>query len=457
MAEDSVTAVDYLESQLRLEREARELMPFEPDECTFEKGELRQPVFACLTCSKENNDTPIGVCYSCSIQCHSTHELVELFTKRNFTCDCGTTKMAKTSNGACQLRRKGNDVVGVSSFSTTTTTTMTTGSSSRRFSSTSASSVHLDLPAEDIPSLSNIYNQNYMGTFCSCKKPYNPLEETGNMIQCYFGFVCGEDWYHEECILGYDRGTFKTKKQMTGGNILHKLAEPGEEALVDQLFNTTANESVAEDDDEVKVPHFPDLEDFEVFICWKCVEQFKLVFELIEDDKEIVFSRLPHFNGILSESEWEQLYSEFISSKTEETTSKRIKLETKESGTTPYSLFLTPNFREKLILLTKILDKDSSLLKFLLNHEYLYLDDPVFEPPEEALSNDGASSATGSLLDLGSAALLSLPREKAIEGLQAYDKIRSKLREFFKPFAEKGEVVAEDKVREFFAALKDQK
>lgn len=97
------------------------------------------------------------------------------------------------------------------------------------------------------------------------------------------------------------------------------------------------------------------------------------------------------------------------------------------------------------------------MLKFLLNHEYLYLDDPVFEPPEEALSNDGASSATGSLLDLGSAALLSLPREKAIEGLQAYDKIRSKLREFFKPFAEKGEVVAEDKVREFFAALKDQK
>ena len=102
---DSLTAVDYIKTRDKLEKEARELMPFDPSECTYGKGELRQPIFACITCSDENNEE-IGVCYSCSIQCHSSHELVELFTKRNFVCDCGTTKMSKTIDGGCKLRLK---------------------------------------------------------------------------------------------------------------------------------------------------------------------------------------------------------------------------------------------------------------------------------------------------------------------------------------------------------------
>ena len=50
----TLTAVDYIQNQEELEKEARELMPYDPNECTYEMGELRQPLFACLTCSAEN-------------------------------------------------------------------------------------------------------------------------------------------------------------------------------------------------------------------------------------------------------------------------------------------------------------------------------------------------------------------------------------------------------------------
>ncbi|KAK6459011.1 putative zinc finger in N-recognin-domain-containing protein [Scheffersomyces xylosifermentans] len=448
LPKDEVTAVDYIQNQLELEREARELMPFEPDECTYERGELRQPVFACLTCSKENDEQPIGVCYSCSIQCHSTHELVELFTKRGFVCDCGTTRMSKTPNGACKLRLKGKE--------------KEENNNTRRLSTSSSSSKRqLELPAEDIPSSSNLYNQNFKGTFCSCEKPYNPLEETGNMIQCYFGFTCGEEWYHEECILGYVPGTYnkkRTTKREAGENILDKLPPPGEDAEVDQSFNAGTDD---QEEDDLQVPHFPDLEDFDSFICWKCIEQFRSIFSQIENDEDIVFTKLPHFDQVITSEDWEEQYSSFESSGAatdQELNVKRVKIEEPvKKSTTPYSIFLKPNFRDKLIHLKEIVSKDSKLYEFLKIHDYLYLDDPVFEPPEEMQSNDGRSSASGSLLELGAGALSSLPREQAIEGLQAYDKIRAKLREFFKPFAEEGKVVTEEEVRDFFAAVKEEK
>ncbi|KAK6205019.1 putative zinc finger in N-recognin-domain-containing protein [Scheffersomyces amazonensis] len=438
-SEESITAVDYIHNQEELEKEARQLMPFEPDECTYIKGELRQPVFACLTCSKQNNNTPIGICYSCSIQCHSTHELVELFSKRNFVCDCGTERMKNTVNGACKLRSS------------------ITNEKPRSRSSSGVFKRSLELPADDIPASSNEYNQNYQGLFCSCKKTYNPLEESGNMIQCYFGFVCGEEWYHEECILGYKAGTFKSQTSKNHGiNILDKLPPPAEDAETEQSF-TEDNSS-----DDVKVPYFPNLETFDSFICWKCVSKFDSVFKELVTDKDIVIAIRPHFDHILNVDEWKRKYQQFElehSKQDNETSSKRIKLEDKVEHHTrediPYSVFLNFEFRTKLNQLMEILNPDTKVYQFLINNDYLYKDDPVYEPPEE-VSDDEGSSTTGSLLDLGSEALSSLPREQAIEGLQAYDKIRSKLRDFFKPFAEQGKIVTEEEVRDFFAKVKEE-
>lgn len=434
---DSLTAVDYIKTRDKLEKEARELMPFDPSECTYGKGELRQPIFACITCSDENNEE-IGVCYSCSIQCHSSHELVELFTKRNFVCDCGTTKMSKTIDGGCKLRLKREENERRPSIPKT------------GYSGTASSKSHdIKMPAEDIPSLSNMYNQNFHGLFCSCEKPYNPLEETGNMIQCYFGFTCGEDWFHDECILGYNPGTIRkqheTKQNETGKNFLHKLSPPGEDAKADIEDKQTAQKTYS-------VPYFPELEDFDLFVCWKCVKEFRHIFKEIENDKKIILTKLPHFNEVKSISDWKEQYEHLVEQDEEAPKSKRIKIDPDHEVL--YSVFLQPDFRDRLLELKNTLPQDSKLHEFLCNHDYLYLDDPIYECPED---NDGENSTTGSLYDLGTDALLSMPRDQAIEGLQAYEKISSKLKEFFKPFAEQGKVVTEEEVRDFFSEIQKKK
>lgn len=464
--EDSVTAVDYLQNQLMLEREAREIMPYDPNECTYSKGELRQPLFACLTCSKESG-SDIGVCYSCSIQCHSTHELVELFTKRNFACDCGTTRLAKGTNLACKLRHSHDD--------STRSARPRTGSSSSRSNSFTGRRLSVILPAEDIPSLSNIYNQNYKGLFCGCSRPYNPLEETATMHQCYFGEVCGEDWYHEDCILGYKPGFIIAQHQLlrqkdpvvraTGENLLERLSPPGEDAIADLQEHIKKEEEPSEeplhiddeDEDEneddnshIIGEYLPKTEQFDLFICWKCIDKYKEVFALLLDDKDIVFRKVPHFDNVESKEDWEKQYKA-LNDHDDEPKAKKIKLENPKE--IPYSIFLATGFRDKMKSTFETAEKESRIHKFFSTYEYLYKDDPVYQPPHE---RDEVISSTGSLLDLGTDALLSLPREQAIEGLHAYDKIRSKLRDFFKPFAEQGKVVTEEEVRGFFSKIKEE-
>lgn len=79
-------------------------------------------------------------------------KLLELWTKRNFRCDCGNSKFGTL---ACKL-----------------------------------------LPGKDVENPENSYNHNFKGLYCSCDKPYpDPNgEEHGEMIQCC---IC-EDWFHEE-------------------------------------------------------------------------------------------------------------------------------------------------------------------------------------------------------------------------------------------------------------------
>lgn len=421
--EEAVSAVDYIREQDELEREAKELMPFDPVECTYVRGAIRQPIFACLTCARENESDGVGICYSCSIQCHSTHDVVELFSKRDFACDCGTTRMAKTQKGSCKLRqRKGNDACS----------RMRTGSSSidaERYDA--RSSVSCD--ADDIPSTSNTYNQNFKGLFCCCNRPYNPQEETGNMIQCYLGISCGEDWFHDECIMGYSVGKGRSSAQAV------KQEDEDAELPREKKDGTPDTEAL---------DYFPELDEFDQFVCWKCVSAARTFFEPLEDDKDIIANKLPHFENVNSKSEWEEKLNKYEHLQDKiQVGNKRQRLE--ESNKFPYSIFLSVNFKSKLSHLVETLPSDSKVLQFLKTHDFLYNDDPVFEPPEE----DG--STTGSIFDLGAEALLKLPRDQAIDGLQAYEKISLKLREFLKPFAQKGEVVTEDEVRNFFKSVKD--
>ncbi|KAJ2387544.1 hypothetical protein GGI23_006251 [Coemansia sp. RSA 2559] len=175
--DDVVTAFGYLQKQADLEREAAEVLPGKFDECTFDRGYIRQPLYACLTCTHppakfsssasaraaaKEETLPAGMCYSCSIECHSGHEVVELFTKRNFRCDCGTKRMLPQTNAhssCCSLKK--------------------TRTALARLENTG-----------------NVYNHNFWGFYCRCNKFYDPENEPEEMVLCY---VCN-DWFHASCI-----------------------------------------------------------------------------------------------------------------------------------------------------------------------------------------------------------------------------------------------------------------
>ncbi|VEL28659.1 unnamed protein product [Protopolystoma xenopodis] len=97
--------------------------------------------------------TPVGICYQCAMNCHGSHDILELYTKRNFCCDCGNTKFE--SGFKCLL-----------------------------------------LEEKDALNLKNVYGQNFSGLYCTCHKPYPDEEDESpeEMIQCG---LC-EDWFHDK-------------------------------------------------------------------------------------------------------------------------------------------------------------------------------------------------------------------------------------------------------------------
>ncbi|NXT99470.1 MLO2 protein, partial [Buphagus erythrorhynchus] len=109
----------------------------------------RQALYACSTCTPPGAE-PAGICLACSYECHGTHRLFELYTKRNFRCDCGNSKF---KNLQCKL-----------------------------------------FPEKGKVNSGNKYNDNFYGLYCTCKRPYpDPEDEIPDeMIQC---IVC-EDWFH---------------------------------------------------------------------------------------------------------------------------------------------------------------------------------------------------------------------------------------------------------------------
>lgn len=387
-AEGSVTAVDYLSSQLSLEREARDLMPYDPKVCSYTMGPTRQQVYACLTCL-EKTGIPSGVCYSCSIQCHSDHNLVELFTKRNFTCDCGTTR----TKWCCSLR---------------------------------------DGVDDDIPESLNRYNHNFRGKFCHCARDYNPVEETGNMLQCILGDTCDEDWFHDYCIMGLPKfdppSPVEDDKQ--GVNVLDTLGEPGLDA-------ETTNHNGNEDKEQV-IDGFPRFEDFDCYVCWQCVSNHRDFFDKIKDNTDIVADTLQRIEAptISERNDKIREQGSFLN------TLKKRKMDYE------YSVFLKSQHESHFKALYDQYQDDNTIHSFLDEFPFLMKDDPVYEPPQD--DDDGGSS----VYDLGTKAINSLPREKAIEGVQVFEDIKTKLKDFLTPFAQDGKIVNKEDIQEFFENLK---
>lgn len=155
--DNSVTMLDVLQVENQLEEDAYAVLGASDDQnCTYNKGYIRQALYACKTCC--SNKIRAAVCLACSFHCHEGHELVELYTKRHFRCDCGNSKFdGKQCNLEKQKSANNNE---------------------------------------------NKYNQNFDGTYCTCARPYpDPEGDDDEMLQC---IIC-EDWYHSK-HLEFDDG-----------------------------------------------------------------------------------------------------------------------------------------------------------------------------------------------------------------------------------------------------------
>ncbi|CAM1292461.1 UBR7 (predicted) [Pycnogonum litorale] len=148
--ENTVTMVDVLEEEQELENDANAVLGASDDKnCTYLQGYVkRQALYACKTCS--TLDVPAGICLACSYACHEGHDLIELYTRRCFRCDCGNEKFVSNS---CKL-----------------------------------------LNEKSLINVDNSYNHNFSGKYCICSRPYpDPDDDVSDeMIQC----VLCEDWFH---------------------------------------------------------------------------------------------------------------------------------------------------------------------------------------------------------------------------------------------------------------------
>lgn len=159
LEQSTITMLDVLEEEKELEDEYAAVLGASDEKyCTYSKGAIqRQALYSCLTCCPEarsDMSKSAGVCLACSYRCHENHELIELYTKRNFRCDCPTLRVG--GNRLCALNPQ--------------------------------------LDAAQPANESNLYNQNFQGLYCKCKRPYPDPERTTEevMLQCA---IC-EDWYH---------------------------------------------------------------------------------------------------------------------------------------------------------------------------------------------------------------------------------------------------------------------
>ena len=438
------------------------------------------------------------MCYSCSISCHGEHTLVELFGKRNFVCDCGTTRLPDSSPCALRFNEKSKQKGGV------------TG---------------------EEPAQSNKYNQNFSGRFCGCGGYYDPEHEKGTMFQCLgLGNVedggCGEDWWHPECIVGLDHEEYKKSFQ--------RLHAKRESAQVDQPANgivkaVTLNreeESVGptearrpsivtavaggvegtdlgaredgEDDiDPPNPPSFPDEDDFEGFICYKCVEAFPWIKRYAgapgflppvyakpttEDlavttktlqetgtastdakkrkdaDMEEAESAAPPKRQKCADGDSSLATVPEATALSATSTSNALpackldKLAPAPASGTPFSLFFKPGFHDQLC-------HCPAHFGLLKPHPQLLEEEETYEPPlseggDDEIGSGARSVGTGSLLDRGEAALSNVDRVRAIEGVMVYNHLKSKVKAFLQPFAESGQPVGAEDIKAYFEKLR---
>ncbi|KAI0360670.1 hypothetical protein OH77DRAFT_1556884 [Trametes cingulata] len=432
---DSATLTSVLESQASLLQEAALALPHQFSQCTYSLGHIRQAVYLCLTCVRASpSSPPRGICSACSIACHTDHEQLELFPKRNFRCDCPTRALAHP----CTL--------------------------------------HTTL---EEPNEQNTYGRNFEGVFCRCGRPYDAEKERETMIQC---LAC-EDWFHESCLNLRER---PSSREPT----------PAAEPARDDGASDASSSGLP--------PPLISADDYDALVCSDCVRKIDAVRRVagtpgtlmvvrsssnepwriigMDGEREAtqvdIESKAPNGTENVTQTAVNGGKRERSPTKGEEPVAKRARVSPEAESSSPC---LAPPQDPRVVGLLSTLDKTSTAdseppregktsdrylgsgdvfltegwrerwcrckkcLPSLQAHPFLLEEEETYEPPEDP--DSGLS-----LEELGMRALQRLPRERAIDGIMAFNAMRDDLMKHLRPFAERGEEVKEADIRAFFDA-----
>ncbi|KAF5366569.1 hypothetical protein D9758_008982 [Tetrapyrgos nigripes] len=407
------TLSGYLESQANLVQEASEALPHQFSQCTYPLGPLRQALYLCLTCPEAR-----GICSACSISCHTDHEQIELFPKRSFCCDCPTQAIAHP----CSL--------------------------------------HTTL---EVVNVSNTYGQNFNGLFCRCHRTYDANKEREAMIQC---LAC-EDWFHESCC------NLRERPPSRESSPEHKDQDEASKGPEDDAQSTTSSSGLP--------PPLIGPSDYDSFVCTECVSKSPILRRWAGTPGCLMVIRdspSSPWRVLCGDPEDKNETLEVVAgtkrpsspSLPEETDLERPRLSPSASASIQ-CLAPPPNPIAQRILSdgNPVMDPDTSLgfCDIFLTEgfrnrwchcdtcgpllaQYLSVEEETYEPPEDP--DSGLS-----LEELGMRALSRLPRERAIDGIHAFNSMRDDLKNYLRPFAEQGKVVNEADVKSFFESLMERK
>lgn len=428
--EDTITMLDVIEREDKLEEEASAVLGNSDEKnCTYPKGYIaRQALYSCATCYEENG-THAAICLACSLECHDNHELYELYTKRNYRCDCGNSKFK--SNFECKFVDKHQK----------------------------------KLPINE----GNKYNHNFVGKYCICDKRYPPdehddsPESNDEMWQC----INCEDWYHskhlkvkelpkkfDELICGpcvekldfvhYYRGikigdeeeeeevdeeTTSLNRDSTKRDL--ELTKKIPETTKDQQVDTTGASTSTGTSSDVAAP--------------------KLNCESDTNDSQAENKDpINATNGVVTTSKYECLLDElkksFITSQTEDVKGVSTTLEPPKGAI----FWLNCDWRSKLCRCSKCME-----LYKAKECEYL-LDDKdtvqFYEAQGKAIAKNSQSP-----YERGMSALNTMNRAAVVEALNGYDELKADLSDYLRKFADSKKVVREEDIHEFFSQLKSKK
>ncbi|KAH8362605.1 hypothetical protein KR200_011521 [Drosophila serrata] len=380
--QSTITMVDVLEQEKELEDEyAAVLGASDEKSCTYAKGPIaRQALYSCLTCCPEARTDltkAAGCCLACSYRCHENHELVELYTKRNFRCDCPTSKLGK-----CSLNPQ--------------------------------------LQGAQDANKGNLYNQNFQGLYCRCKRPYPDPERTVEevMLQCA---IC-EDWYH--------------LPHMKAPGASEKWLDACSEMICDGCMDAV-----------------PFLKDYTGLALQPVegVEEKKPKEDLKPKQNEgQLKSELDRsICDIMNVSEKE---GDAAAAEVGEPSQKRAKLDNC-SRPTPLkehqgAAFWTNDWRKSLCQCSECLPLYKELgVEFLLDTE-----DSAKTYEERGMKRAEENSS----YEQGIRALASIDRTQQIDAITEYNRMKDKLKEYLQSFAESKKVVTEEDINRFFAGMRNE-